>query len=101
MTTQTITHEIEYATPGRHGFGEFEYLTVEFTGEIDQEDSAFSFSYGSIEGSTKSEKYLTCGNITWDRSKHTEKENGLILAYLCFNSKEIEDQILAAYRGYV
>lgn len=97
MTTQTITHEIEHK-PG----SEFEYLTVEFTGEIDQEDSAFSFSYGSINATTKSVKFLTCGNITWDKSKHTEKENGLILAYLCFNSKEIEDQILAAYRdGYI
>ena len=68
--------------------GEFYDLDVEFGGETYVENDSFDHAFGTEE---KPDYLIIDGDITWDKSKHTEWENAAIAAYL--DNKENWDKV--------
>lgn len=90
----TIPIEIEY----KNEAGEFDYVTVDFTGSVISENSGIgSYEYAGIRGFDKGEDYLVCEEITWEKEEYTDVHNKVIQHYLDNHFDEVATIICNEY----
>lgn len=83
-----VKREIEFI----NALGEFDYLQAEFEGQPVKENDSFGYSFGSENGTSKSDDYFAMqSDPTWEKSKYSQDENRIIAAYLAANMSAVCD----------